>query len=215
MGVAGSGSATWIGTSIRSSLNSRRRSGGAVGLIGIAVVRADEIEFEGPLSALLDRFVRDLGQLCTNKSRGHVAILLGPSETWRWLGDEHQERIVAQSRVTGLELRRWSDGAIANAFDQLDARTGSKSAAEAVFARTSGFHMLVDEGLRRARPRQGANVGELVGVWDELRGEVLEEEGGEAALEDLGLRGSGEALEASVCEILRLTEPQEGSGLPG
>ena len=94
-----------------------------------AIVRMDEIEFEGPLSALVDRFVRDLGKLCTNKSRGHVAILLGPSETWHWLGDEHRERIVAQSRVTGLELRRWSDGAIANAFDQLEARTGSKSAA--------------------------------------------------------------------------------------
>ena len=178
-----------------------------------AIVRMDEIEFEGPLSALVDRFVRDLGKLCTNKSRGHVAILLGPSETWHWLGDEHRERIVAQSRVTGLELRRWSEGAIANAFDQLEARTGSKSAAEAVFERTSGFHKLVDEGLRRASPRQGANVEERVGVWDELRGEVLGEEGGEAVLKDLGLRGSGEALEASVCEILRLTEPQEGESV--
>ena len=178
-----------------------------------AVVRADEIEFEGPLSALLNRFVRDLGQLCTNKSRGHVAILLGPSETWRWLGDAHRERIVAQSRVAEIELRRWSDGAIANAFDQLEARTGSKSAAEAVFEMTSGFHKLVDEGLRRANPRQGANVGERIGVWDKLRGEVLEEEGGEAALEALGLRGSDEALEASVREILRLTEPHKGESV--
>ena len=32
-------------------------------------------------------------------------------------------------------------------------------------------------------------------------------------LKDLGLRGSGEALEASVCEILRLTEPQEGESV--
>ena len=175
-----------------------------------AVVRTSEIEFDGLLSALFDRFVRDLGQLCTNNSRGHVAILLGPSETWRWLGDEHRERIVAQSRVAEIGLRRWSDGAIANAFDQLEARTGSKSAAEAVFERTSGFHKLVDEGLRRTSPRQRANVGGRIGVWDELCGEVLEEEGGEAALESLGLRGSGEALEASVREILRLTEPHNG-----
>ena len=178
-----------------------------------AVIRADEMEFEGSFSALFDRFIGDLGQLCTNKSRGHVAILLGPSETWHWLVDEHRERIVAQPRVTGLALRRWSDGAIANAFDQLEARTGSKSAAVAVFERTSGFHKLVDEGLRRASPRQGTNVEELVGVWDELRGEVFEEEGGEAALEELGLRGAGEALEACVCEILRLTEPHEGESV--
>ena len=175
-----------------------------------AIVRLKEIEFEGRLSALFDRFVKELGNICTNESKGHLMILLGPSETWRWLGDEHRDRVLAQSRVTGLELRRWSDGAIANALDQIGARTGSKIASNDVFEKTSGFHQLVDEGLRRARARHDVNAQNLIGEWDDLRNEVLAENGVDAALTALGLRGSGTALEECVREVLRLTEEVDG-----
>ena len=175
-----------------------------------AIVRLEEIEFEERISTLLDRFVKELGNVCTNESKGHLVILLDPSGTWRWLGDQHRERVLAKSRVTGLALRRWSDGAIANALDQIDARTGSKVAADEVFARTSGFHQLVDEGLRRAGPRHDVNAQNLIGEWGELCGEVLTVSGVEAALTALGLLGSGRILEVCVWEVLRLTEERDG-----
>ena len=178
-----------------------------------AVVRLGEIEFAGELSALFDRFIGAFGQFCTNESKGHLVVLLNPYETWLWLGDRYRERVLAQSRVTGLELRRWSDGAIASAFDQIGARTGSKFAADEVFSRTSGFHWLVDEGLRRTKRRQGANAKKLVNGWDELLSAALAEDNIEAALTALGLRGSDETLERCVFEILRLTESRDGNSV--
>ena len=179
-----------------------------------AIVRLEQIEFDSTLSAMFDRFIEILGQFCTNDSKGHLVVLLNPYETWLWMGDRHRERIFAQSRVTGLELRRWSDGAIANAFDQIGARTGSRFAADEVFEKTSGFHWPVDEGLRRAKPRQGANAGNLVKGWDELRSELFAEDNIKATLAAFGLHGSDELLERSVLEILRLTDPAPDDGTP-
>ena len=175
-----------------------------------AIIRLTEIEFEGQLSTLFDRFVNELGNVCTNESKGHLLVLLNPSETWYWLGDKHRERVLAQSRVTGLELRRWSDGAIANALDQIGARTGSKVAADDVFERTSGFHRLVDEGLRRASTRHDVNAHNLICEWDDLCNEILPEDGVDATLTALGLQGSGTVLEEYVGEVLRLTEEVDG-----
>ena len=177
-----------------------------------AIARLREIEFEEEISSLFDRFVKELGNVCTNESKGHLLILLDPTETWHWLGDDHRERVLAQSRVTGLELRRWSDGAIANALDQIGARTGSKVAAEDVFDRTSGFHRLVDEGLRRARARHDVNAQNLVGEWGDLCNEVLPEDGVDAVLATLGLQASEPVLGEYVGEVLRLTE--EVGGVP-
>ena len=180
-----------------------------------AIVRLEDIDFEGESSALFEQFVITLGQVCTNESKGHLVVTLNPHETWLWLGDRYRERVLAQSRVTGLELRRWSDGAIANAFDQIGARTGSKFAADEVFAKTSGFHRLVDKGLRRTKTRQSANAENLVNSWNELYNEALTEEHIETTLTTLGLHGFDKTLEKSVCEVLRLTELQDGKFVPG
>ena len=75
---------------------------------------------------------------------------------------------------------------------------------------TSGFHQLVDEGLRRAKPRQDANAVKLIGNWDEVRGEALSKDGIEAVQIALGLRESGAALEMCIWEVLRLTEVRDG-----
>ena len=185
---------------LRDSLKPRRRTH------RYAVVRLGEVEYEGDLSALFNRLVRELGQVCTNESKAHFVLLVGPCDSWRWLRDGNRERVLSQSRVAGLELRRWSDGAIANAFDSLGARTGSQLAGEEVFHLTSGFHWLVAQGLSRARPRSGVNASSLVPEWKTLCGEVLNDGGIEKALRALGLRGTDPRLESYVLEVLRLGE---------
>ena len=185
---------------LRDSLKARRRTH------RYAVVRLGEIRYEGKLSTLFDRLVRELGQTCTNESKAHLVILLDPHDSWRWLKDRNREHVLSQSRVTGIELRRWSDGAIANAFDSVDARTGSQVAGEEVFRLTSGFHSLVDQGLSRARPRSSVNAGTLIPEWETLRGETLANGGPESALLALGLRGSDPELESCVWEVLSLKE---------
>ena len=183
---------------LRDSLKARRRTH------RYAVVRLDEVENEGDLSSLFDRLIRELGPICTNDSKAHLVLLLGPRDSWGWLRDGSRERVLSQSRVTGLELRRWSDGAIANALDSLGARTGSQLAGEKVFHLTSGFHWLVAQGLSRARPRSNVNASTLVPEWKTLRSEVLAGGGIEKALRALGLQGTDPRLESYVLEVLRL-----------
>ena len=189
---------------LRESLRSRRRTH------RFAVVRLGEIECKGDLSALFDRLVRELGQLCTNESRAHLVVLLDPCGSWRWLQDRNREKVLSQSRVTGLELRRWSDGAIANALDCLGIRTGSQLAGSEVFELTSGFHWLVGQGLSRAGLGSGANASTLVDEWQTLCGEALTDGGIESALLALGLRATDPELESCVWEVLRLRDTQDG-----
>ena len=185
---------------LRDSLKPRRRTH------RYAVVRLGEVEYEGDLSVLFNRLVRELGQVCTNESKAHLVLLIDPRDSWRWLRDGNRERVLSQSRVAGLELRRWSDGAIANAFDSLGARTGSQLAGEEVFHLTSGFHWLVAQCLSRARTRSSINASNLVPEWKTLCGEVLNDGGIERALRALGLRGTDPRLESYVLEVLRLGE---------
>ena len=188
----------------RESLKPRRRTH------RFAVVRLDEIEYEGEPSVLFNRLIRELGQVCTNESRAHLVLLLDPRVSWRWLRDRNREQVLSQSRVTGLELRRWSDGAIANAFDRLDARTASQSAGSEVFRLTSGFHRLVNQGMSRAKPRSGANADTLLDEWQTLCSDALADGGAESTLRSLGLRGTDPELESCVWEVLRLRETQGG-----
>ena len=174
-----------------------------------AVVRLGDIEHDGEFSVLFNRIVRELGQVCTNDSRGNLIVLLDPSDTWKWIGDRNRERVLSQPRVTGLELRRWSDGAIANAFDRLEARTGSQLAGGEIFGLTSGFHSLVDQGLSRVQVGSVANAGNLVELWETVRGEALSDGGTETALQALGLRGTDPRLATSIGEVFRLRETKD------
>ena len=192
---------------LRDSLKARRRTH------RYAVVRLGDIGYEGDLSTLFNRLVRELGQICTNESKAHLVLLLDPRDSWRWLRDRNREHVLSQSRVTGIELRRWSDGAIANAFDSIDARTGSRVAGKEVFKLTSGFHSLVDQGLSRAQPRSSVKAGTLVSEWETLCGEVLADGGTESALLALGLRGADPELESCVWEVLSLKEESKNGPL--
>ena len=70
---------------LRDSLKPRQRTH------RYAIVRLGDIEYEGELSVLFNQLVRELGQVCTNESRGHLILLLDPTETWQW----SKQRILA------------------------------------------------------------------------------------------------------------------------
>ena len=201
--TGGSAPADGFVKKLQGSLKARRRPH------RYAVVRLGDIEHDGEFSALFTRIVRELGQVCTNDSRGNLIVLLDPSDTWKWIGDRNRERVLSQPRVTGLELRRWSDGAIANALDRLEARTGSQLAGGEVFGLTSGFHSLVDQGLSRVQIGSVANAGNLVELWETVRGEALSDGETETALQALGLRGTDPRLATSIGEVFHLRETKD------
>ena len=192
---------------LRDSLKPRRRPH------RYAVVRLGDVLYEGEISTFFNRLVRELGQACTNQSKAHLVLLLDPRDSWQWLRNRKREHVLSQSRVTGIELRRWSDGAIANAFDSINARTGSQVAGEEVFKLTSGFHWLVNQGLSRDQPRSSINAGTLVPEWETICGEMLTDGGTESALLALGLRGADPELESCVWEVLSLREESKNGRL--
>ena len=119
--------------------------------------------------------------------------------------------MLSQPRVTGvLELRRWSAGAIANAFDRIEARTGSQYAGSEVFKLTSGFHWLVNQGLAQVPRRSVANAQTLVELWETLRSETLSDVAADAALQNTGIRGTDPMLDRCLWEVLRLRETLDG-----
>ena len=96
-----------------------------------------------------------------------------------------------------------------NALDRLEARTGSQLAGGEVFGLTSGFHSLVDQGLSRVQIGSVANAGNLVELWDTVRGEALADGGAETALHALGFRGTDPRLATSIGEVFRLRETKD------
>ncbi len=180
-----------------------------------AVIGLEELIFEGSISSVVGRLLRELSGTCTSESRGHVVLLFDPEQTWEWLNDQSRERVLSNSRVTGIELRRWSDGAIANALDSIGIRTGSKKAGQEVFSNTSGFHFIVNEGLRRARSQGDGSATDLVGTWSDICREWLADEKSDEVLRLLGLRGGHSHLEASVSELLQFLDIDNGSGILG
>ena len=175
-----------------------------------AVVRLDELNYQGSISDLVNRLLREFGQACTATSRGHLALLLDPARTWQWIGDQSREKVLANPKVTGIELRRWSDGAIANALDNLEIRTGSKGAGNDVFKTTAGFHDVVNEGLRRAKSLGSGSAIDLVGKWTEVCDEWLSPDNNGESLRKLGLRGGDPELETCVWELLQFMDPDDG-----
>ena len=204
---AGTADANNFVKQLRDALKSRRRTH------RYAVAQLANVRYEEEPSVLFDRLIKELGRLCTNESKAHLILLLGPEDAWRWLRDRNREYVLSQPRVTGLELRRWSDGAIANAFDSIEARTGSQVAGEDVFRMTSGFHWVVDQGFSRVKFRSAANAGTLVPHWKVLCDEVLPDGGTEWALRALGLRSSEPELESCVWEVLSLREESKDGRL--
>ena len=175
-----------------------------------AVIRLDELNYQGSISDLVYRFLKELGQTCTATSRGHLALLLDPARTWQWIGDKSRERVLANPKVTSIELRRWSDGAIANALDNLEIRTGSKGAGNEVFQTTSGFHDVVNEGLSRAKSLRGGSATDLVDKWIEVCQDWLLPDNHGESLRKLGLRGGDSELETCVWELLQLMDRDDG-----
>ena len=174
------------------------------------VVSLAELNYRGSIASLVARMLKELGQTCTSTSRGHLALLLDPESTWQWIGDQSREKVLANSRVTSIELRRWSDGAIANALDNLEIRTGSKGAGNDVFKTTAGFHGLVNEGLRMAHSLGGGSATDLVSKWTEVCEDWLAPGNYDETLRRLGLRGGSSELEECVWALLQFMDRDDG-----
>ena len=178
-----------------------------------AIVRLDLLDYGDSISLFCDRITREMARECRNQSKGHVILLIDPARTWEWLNDEYRRMLLSNSRITSLEIHRWSDGAIANALDNVGIRTGSKRAGNDVFKTTAGFHGLVNEGLRRVKSERRISATDLVKKWAEVCDEWLAEDEFGNSLQQLGLRGGHTELEACAWKLLECMDSDDDTFL--
>jgi hypothetical protein len=69
-----------------------------------------------------------------------------------------------------IALKRWSDGAITNALDNVEELAGGKANGEKVFAMNSGWHRYIQGGLDRLHKKNGKKVNTLQ-LWEEQKDE--------------------------------------------
>lgn len=100
------------------------------------------------ISKFFNNLLKTLEKVCTKNSRGHIFLLIDPQHSWNWLSDPKREAIIQHQRVNSIELKRWSNGAITNALENIGVFAGAKDTGEDIFSFTYGWHNLIDVGLR-------------------------------------------------------------------
>ncbi len=164
----------------------------------------EESAFDGSLEGLFRRTISDVGKVCRRKSRGKVIVILGPEQVWDWVRSDKREYIEGNDRVTSVTVQRWSNGAIANALDNINLRTGSKMAGTDIFDLTGGIHSLVSETLRKSSSLKG-DAKQAVDMAKEVRAKFLEPDNRAEFLTELGI-----ISEKSVLELLGLQQEIDG-----
>ena len=171
----------------------------------------ETIYFDDDLVRLFQDIVRFGSRYCTSKSRGKVVVLVGPSQIWNWIGNAHRELLVDDRSVTLICLRRWTDGAIANALDRVGLRTSSKTVGEKVSSLTSGVHELVSEVVARstAFAKHGTDANNVLQPAQDVVAAWLRRNRGDA-LSDLGVLDDGSPLCKYLVALLDLSERFNG-----
>ena len=106
-------------------------------------------------------------------------------------------------------------GRLPTRLTNIGIRTGSKKAGQDVLSSTSGFHFIVNEGLRRVRSQRDGSAIALVDTWNDICEKWLTPEKSEEALHLLGLRGGHASLESIVSEVLKFLDGEDGSKILG
>ncbi len=124
-----------------------------------------------PLSSFFQNILDECQrQVCTKDSRGHLFFLMDPNRLWEWLGDSDRENLLSNSSFNYIALKRWSDGAITNALDNIEELPGGKTNGENVFAMNSGWHCYIQGGLNRLSKLNGKKINALQ-LWEEQKDE--------------------------------------------
>ena len=135
------------------------------------VVDLSLMAHELPLSSLFKEILDECQrQVCTKDSRGHLVFLMDPNRLWDWLDDPGRDELLSNNAFNYIALKRWSDGAITNALDNVEELAGGKANGENVFVMNSGWHCYIQGGLDRLSKRNGKKVNTLQ-LWEEQKDE--------------------------------------------
>ncbi len=170
----------------------------------------EELAFDGRLEELFERMLSEIGKICRRESRGKVIVVLGPIQTWEWVSSETCKHTESNSRVVSMTVRRWSDGAIANALDNINLRTSSKMAGRDIFKLTAGIHSMVSQALRQAASLRG-DAKRAVDIAERVKTEFIKVPNKPKLLEDLGIVNMEGLSTSQIRDLFDLREEIDGS----
>ncbi len=123
-----------------------------------ALINLSELFAVENLGKFLNSLMTELKHTCRQKSLGKVVIILNSLWAWEWVCSGSRQQFQEQDNFTEMNLCRWSDGAISNALDRINLRTGSRAQGEEIFHVTAGIHELVSKTLRKANRKKSESV---------------------------------------------------------
>ena len=135
-----------------------------------AILEASGVDRADSLASLLVMMLDDLPRVCRQASKGLVVLLLDPATTWRSIYHPDLHALLAEERVSMINLRRWSDGSLSKALEDMEMRSKPKDHGEAVFVATDGIHVLCEHVLKAAKSGKltGFSPEELAAVINEI-----------------------------------------------
>lgn len=138
-------------------------------------------------------------QVCTKTSRGYIFFIMDPERLWTWLGERERETLLSSKTFNSISLKRWSDGAITNALENIDGLTGGKAYGEDIFSITSGWHSLIQGGINNFTSKIDGKVN-TVQLWENQVYELkqLIDSDPKEVLDRFGLRSSNDALNGVI-----------------
>lgn len=175
------------------------------------LVDLEGVAFQQDIGIFFEQILKDVGRLCTTKSRGKIVTLLAPQQIWDWICSDAHRRLQSEPRITSMIIRPWSDGAISNALDNIGLRTHSKRVGTEIFNLTAGIHTLVSETLAKANTLRGTDATKARDVAEKVKRKFLDS-ATEDRLADLGIiPDDGSALQKVTEMLLSFSEEQNGS----
>lgn len=109
-----------------------------------AVIDTCGVHDGNSIPTLINGLLGELPKLCRQRSRGLIVVLLDSAATWSCMGDRNFQALLTDERVSLIALRRWSDGSLAKALEDLNRRSRAKDNGEIIFAATEGIHVLCE-----------------------------------------------------------------------
>jgi hypothetical protein len=149
-------------------------------------------------------------QICTQDSRGHIVFLMNSNRLWHWLAEPDREELLSNTSFKYIALKRWSDGAITNALDNVEELAGGKANGEKIFNMNSGWHHYVQGGIDILAKRNGKKVNTLQ-LWEEKNDEFESQLNSDQQflLEQFGIECGDQLRDKLLTTIFKWSDTEE------
>ena len=116
------------------------------------ICNLNELPSDVNRASLVKALMESPGRVCKTLSQGRVFLISDEASSWNLINDRNfQEFAENEAGLVEIVLRRWSDGAIAHALDDVGLKTRARDNGKYIFAKSQGLHTIVQSSLQSFR----------------------------------------------------------------